>query len=193
MFLSLLMATMLHPVHETVSEVQWNGETKRVEVALRMSVLDQEWIQRNHAKPDEAIKRWATKYLAQTFLVDPTKDKDNDNDNDAKPAKYHWVGHKDEGAHVWWYFEIQPVDHKKPIVVSQRMFFKRDQGYANRLLILGDAPRDQVGATQASPRNNTPVPRRSVTLTIQQPTTKLDVKADDDRSTEPNSNAPPRL
>lgn len=45
MFL-ILTAFLLHPVHETIAEVEWNAETKRLEVALRLDVVDAEWIRR---------------------------------------------------------------------------------------------------------------------------------------------------
>ncbi|MGB7347403.1 MAG: DUF6702 family protein [Pirellulaceae bacterium] len=168
MLFPLLFATLLHPVHETVSEVQWNAETHRVEVALRMSVLDEQWVMQNHGNKDDDVKTWATKYLSRTFVVDPPKDKD------AKQATYHWVGRKDEGAHVWWFFEIESATKKKPLELSQRMFFERDQGYANRVLLLG------TPVAKNGQQKNVTVPRRSITLTIQQPTAKLDVDANDE-------------
>ncbi len=174
MFLPVLIATLLHPMHETVAEVQWNPKTHRVEVALRLSVLDQQWIQRNHtgAKGDKTdeIKTWAIGYLSKTFAVDPGKSKP------VKPPIYHWVGRKEEGAHVWWFFEIEPASKRPPKVLSQRMFFEREQGYVNRVLILAPSPRQED-----HPRKDATVPRRSVTLTIQRPTTNLDVTPDDKR------------
>jgi hypothetical protein len=180
LFFTVLVATLLHPMHETVAEVQWNPETHRLEVALRLSVLDQQWIQRNHteskaagdadAKGNDAseIKVWAVRYLTRTFQVDPGKSKP------VNPPTYRWVGRKEEGAHVWWFFEIQPASKQPPKVLSQRMLFEREQGYVNRVLILGPSAQKKDRT-----RKDATVPRRSVTLTIQRPTTNLDVKPDD--------------
>lgn len=179
----------MHPVHETVSEIQWNPATGRVEVALRMSVLDEEWILRNHGDKQQDVKVWGIHYLTQTFRVGSKAESVAGKaaaKKDVKPDRYHWVGRKDEGAHVWWFFEIEPTAKQKPATVSQRMFFSRHDGYANRVLILGDPPAAIDDALDdAAPAKDATVPRRSVTLTIQRPTTNLDVIADDERSQQP--------
>ncbi len=46
----------MHPVHETVTEVQWNFKTHRMEVAVRLAAEDERWIRAKmgpDAKDDE--------------------------------------------------------------------------------------------------------------------------------------------
>ncbi|QDT10576.1 DUF6702 family protein [Planctomycetes bacterium K23_9] len=189
MCLLFVLTALLHPVHETVSELQWNAQTRRVEVALRMSVLDEEWVKRNQGPGirKENTRTWAVSYLSETFRIDPGSVLESEKPN-AKKSVYHWVGRKEEGAHVWWFFEIEPVDKKKPRIISQEMFFSREQGYSNRVLILGSPPASANGTKLADPDKKTQparggkqptVSRRSVTLTIQRPTAKLDASVDD--------------
>jgi hypothetical protein len=150
MFPVLIAAVLLHPVHETVAEIEWNGESKRLEVALRMDVLDEQWLRQRGGRRQD-VSKWAIGYLRQRFRVaDLPKQERRD------PTTYHWIGRDKEGSHVWWYFEIEPANQKRPTWIDQRVLFERDQDYANRILIL-----DQV-------------PRRSLTLTIQGPRADLE-------------------
>ena len=164
MFLSLLTAVLMHPVHETVSEMQWNEETNRLEVSLRLSTQDELWISREIQGKQESQKSAALRYLRKSFRLDPIKASKTTADEkkrEVEPkAKYHWVGRQREGSHVWWYFEIEPVNHKKPEVIEQRMFFERNENYANRVLVLGD------------------VRRKAFTLTIRNPKANLNQQAD---------------
>ena len=66
-----------------------------------------------------------------------------------------------------WYFEIEPENRKMPVWIQQRMLFEREEGFTNRILILGQ------------------VPRRSLTLTIGRPKARLDQVQNDSSSTPP--------
>ncbi len=148
MFCFLLTTLLLHPVHETLSEIEWNGETRRLEVALRIDPLDEQWLKKK-LRGDDRYAQWVPKYLESKFRVtDRAKNKED--------ATYHWIGRDDKGSHVWWYFEIQPADRQRPQWIEQRMLFERDEKYVNRVLILGQ------------------VPKRALTLTIQRPKAFLD-------------------
>lgn len=157
----LLIAALLHPVHETVSEIEWNAETSRLEVALRLDVLDEQWL-RKKLGGKEPVSQWAIGYLQQNFRVtERPKGKKPDS------TTYRWVGRKEEGSHVWWYFEIEPPDKQRPTWIDQRVLLEREENYTNRILIL-----DQT-------------PRRSLDLNAQRPKANLDEAADDTDSTPP--------
>ena len=158
MFL-LMIAALLHPVHETVSEIEWNAENSRLEVAMRLDVLDEQWL-RKKLGGQERDSQWALRYLRQNFRV-------TDRSQDKTPDKttYRWVGRKEEGSHVWWYFEIEPPDKKRPTWIDQRVMLERKENYTNRILIL-----DQT-------------PRRSLDLNAQRPKANLDEAEDDTDST----------
>lgn len=143
----LLLAVLLHPVHETVAEIEWNSKTGRLEVALRLSVLDEQWIERQ-AGSKGSVQVWATKYLESRFRIDPNAGKDEKK----KSATYHWVGRQQQGSHVWWYFEIEPREQKRPSVISQKMLFDRNEGYVNGVVVLTKKTRRAVTLTASKPQ-----------------------------------------
>ncbi|MDG2221326.1 MAG: hypothetical protein P8L85_08105 [Rubripirellula sp.] len=141
MFSSILLAALLHPSHETFSELEWNAETGRLEVAMRLDVLDEQWLKRQfQGKP--ASKDWIVQYLQKKFRV-------TDTPRDGKPdaASYHWIGREDDGSHVWWYFEIEPRDHKKPTWIDVRVLFEREKTYTHQVVHLGKTPRRSMMLT----------------------------------------------
>ncbi len=147
--LGLLFTLLLHPVHETVSEIEWNPTTGRLEVALRMSILDEQWIEQQ-MKTTAAVKTWAPLYLASRFRI--ASHGRDDADPKKRAATYHWVGREEQGSHVWWYFEIQPAQKARPKVISQRMLLERNEGYVNRVVVLGDKTRRAVTLTVTNPQ-----------------------------------------
>ena len=157
----LLISALLHPVHETVAEIEWNTETGRLEVALRIDVLDQQWLQKKLGR-QEKVSQWAIRYLRQNFRIT-----DRPKNNEPDKTSYRWIGRKEEGSHVWWYFEIEPPDKKRPTWIDQRVMLEREENYTNRILIL-----DQT-------------PRRSLDLNAQRPKANLDEAEDDTDSTPP--------
>lgn len=135
----LLTAVLLHPVHETISEVEWNGETRRLEVALRLHVLDEQRLQRRYADPETPYAQWAPAYLKKTYRIDPPR-----RPGQTRNATYHWVGRKPEGSHVWWFFEVEPKDGAMPEKLEQRMFFEHDKRYIHRVVVLGGEQRQAL-------------------------------------------------
>ncbi|EMI20617.1 hypothetical protein RMSM_02449 [Rhodopirellula maiorica SM1] len=175
MFQALLFLVMMHPVHETVSEVQWNHETKRFEIALRLHVVDQQWIE-HQADKSQGIESVAVQYLNKTFQIRPLGQRKTEKGQDREPskAKIHWVGRKDEGSHMWWYFEVEPVLPKSASAssseaatktpkfeITQQMFFERHEGFTNRVILLGE------------------LSKTAFTLTIEHPTAPLEESIDE--------------
>ncbi len=149
MHLSLLYLMLVHPVHETVAEIEWNPKTHRMEVALRLDILDEQWLAKQHSKatkePD-ATKNWRLNYLEQKFRVtEPTTAEH------PLTSSYHWIGREQKGPHAWWYFEIEPTNKTKPAWIQQRMLEEREPNYTHRVLILGDPGKRSLNLT---PRKN---------------------------------------
>ena len=143
MFYSLLCLMLVHPVHETVSEIEWNPKTQRMEVALRLDVLDDQWLAKQVSKQSgDASKNWRLEYLKQKFRF--TKQV-----GAGQPAtsSYHWIGKQVKGPHVWWYFEIGPTDKIKPQWIQQRMLEDREPNYTHRVLILGATGKRSLNLT----------------------------------------------
>ena len=140
---TILLALLMHPIHETIAEVEWNAESKRLEVALRLSALDQQWIARTTAK-DESIARWAVRYLQRHFLIASPDPKQ-------QAATYYWIGCEEKGSHRWWYFEIEPASGERPINITQKMFFERNENYVNRVVVLSGRRRSALTCTKSKP------------------------------------------
>ena len=166
--LNLLLASLLlHPVHETVAEIEWNPQSKRLEVALRLDVLDEQWLRKRNRRGESDGMKWASRYLRQHFRI-AALPKEAQRDS----TDYHWVGREEEGSHVWWFFEIEPGDQKRPEWIEQRMLLEREENYTHQILIL-----DQV-------------PRRSLTLTIQRTKANLDQAVHESNKINPTANPP---
>jgi len=129
---SFLFLLLIHPVHETVSEVEWNPMTRRMEVALRLDTLDAQWLSKQALATDQG-KSWRMAYLQQKFRLT-----DRVGAGQPETSSYHWIGREQKGAHVWWYFEIEPLNHRKPQWIQQRVLDGRESHYTHRILILGE-------------------------------------------------------
>lgn len=140
----LCTSLLMHPVHETVCEVQWNAKTKRVEVALRLDSLDEQWIEK-HSADDSADADsdgdtnadWRSRFLSSQILFDPTVNKRLKSRVTGRPIK--WMGRKEDGGHVWWFFEVICDDGKPPTAIQIRLLFDQDSSYQHRIIMLGQS------------------------------------------------------
>ena len=162
----LLTLLLVHPIHETLAEVEWNPNTGRVEVSLLLDGLDEEWIARHHGRESNQDD-WRLQYLRDRFrfsLQPPAAARtdrevdtevgadalDNREARQRPPAStYHWVGRKQEGSHVWWFFEVVIGDRQQPRWITQQTLFERDERYVNRVVILGSKPRRTLAMTRS--------------------------------------------
>ena len=144
-----MVAIALHPVHETFAEIEWNRDTRRLEVALRLDVLDEQWLARRAGDPPRSVPEWAIDYLRQRFRVAERPEKDR-----SDPTTYRWIGRDEQGAHVWWYFEIEPADGKRPSWIDHRVLLERADTHTNRILILDHQPARSQILTIERPRAN---------------------------------------
>jgi len=123
----LLASFLLHPVQETFAEMQLNPRTGRIEVSLRLSQLDeQRWIRAARGESERQ-----TKVLVENFRFGSEEELTRWSDDVERRAmlrkRYRWIGRQDEGAHVWWYFEYEPVDGVVPTHVRCRFFDQNDE------------------------------------------------------------------
>ena len=145
---TFLLATLLiHPVHETLAEIEWNEQSKRLEVALRLHTLDEQWLSK-HNRRQQPVEKWALTYLRQNLRIAPLP-KEPDGDD---PTKYHWVGRQSDGAHVWWYFELEPTNGQQPAWIENRVLFEREDNYINRILVLNEQPKRSLTLSRKRPR-----------------------------------------
>jgi len=140
-----LTAVLLHPVHETLSEVEWNDKSKRLEVALRVHSLDEQWLRKQHSQ-HRSHSTWATDYVRKHFRISPLPKK-----GEKETDKYNWIGRQPDGAHVWWYFEIEGPAKQPPKWIQQTTLLEREDNYTNRVLLLHEKPKRSLSLTKKHP------------------------------------------
>lgn len=110
------LAATPHPFHSSFAEMEYNPETKRLEVALRLYIVDCETaLTKLNGKPieinDEASRdKLLSKYLASKFRIEPTvvaKPKLREKTESGKTG-INYLGSEFEKAYVWVYFELTP-------------------------------------------------------------------------------------
>ncbi|MDB4749929.1 hypothetical protein OAF83_03395, partial [Rubripirellula sp.] len=117
------------------------SKTGRMEVALRLDVLDAQWLEKQAAKTGTP-SNWRLKYLKKKFrLTEPASA------GQPLTSSYHWIGREQKGAHVWWFFEIEPTDGNKPQWIQQSMLDDREPNYTHRILILGKPGKRSLNLT----------------------------------------------
>ena len=163
MFGFLLIGALLHPVHETVAEIEWNARSGCLEVAIRLDVLDEQWLRRlavranderaktakdeRAAKAKDQAERWELAYLRNRFRISemPGKNKPDD-------VTYRWIGRDQQRGHVWWYFEIEPGDKMPPAWLEHRVLFEKESDQSNRVVLLGGAPKTSFILNKQRPK-----------------------------------------
>lgn len=143
--LTLLVFLAMHPFHRSLAEVQWNAQTDRYEVALRVDPRDLEnGLARdfNRRVPIDQLDRdtaekLLTKYLGRHLKMQRGPQKD------AKAVPMHWVGYEldERGKYVWIYFEWQPPA-KGPLWIRNELFMRVEPTHISTLVFpkLPDRP-----------------------------------------------------
>ncbi|PAY20859.1 hypothetical protein CKO51_03720 [Rhodopirellula sp. SM50] len=160
--LALWSTLLMHPVHETVCEIEWNAQTRRVEVALRIDVLDEQWMARSIQT--DADEDWQAEYLRSKLFFDPQVDQGERTESGPAESEavqlsgrpIRWVGRKPDGGHVWWFFEVVCKDGRPPTSIQTRLLFDRHRDYQHRIVVLGkpvadDGKRISILLTEQKP------------------------------------------
>lgn len=105
---SLVMstATTAHPFHASTTEIEWNADSQRFEVAMRLRIADLEDAIsakiktrfRVESDPKRQVRLQA--YLQETFSISFVEH---------RQCTLHWVGYELELHDVWVYFEAESV------------------------------------------------------------------------------------
>lgn len=119
-----------HPFHTSMAEMEYNPETKRLEVALRLYIVDCETVlTKLNGKPvqigDEANRdKLLQKYLETRFRIEPTAVVKPKVGKKSKPSKstINFVGSEIDKAYVWAYFELTPPAKSKEFSLRNDVF-----------------------------------------------------------------------
>lgn len=142
-----LLTLLMHPVHESVAEVEWNRDTCRLEVALRLDALDEQYLSRRSPQDKGEEDQWQIEYLRRHFRIASVPA-----EGEPDPSTYRWIGRDEDRGHVWWYFEIEPADKQPPDWIEQRVLFEKEANHANRVVLLGSVPKRTFILTMQRPK-----------------------------------------
>jgi len=109
-FTALLAGSLLlHPGHSTRVELQWNLQSERIELAIRIDHADLEAALRKRLGravrveelTDEQAQQWIAPYLRETLRIDHGK---------LAPEQFSWIGWERKRASSWLYAELSPAE-----------------------------------------------------------------------------------
>jgi hypothetical protein len=131
-----LLVAALHPFHSSVGEAQWNGESKRLEIALRLDPRDldaalSEQEERRvvlERESDEAAQKLLIKYLKQHVWLE--------REGTEPRGGFHWVGREDQPRHVWVFFELAPPEGDGELRMGHRVLMEVEPTQTNTLILL---------------------------------------------------------
>jgi hypothetical protein len=103
-------ALLLHPFHVSQAEAEWNAESARLEVALRLHPQDAQAILDRQSKtpidlataPEDQLAERFAAYLSDRFCLV----REVGTDEALERGSWAWVGIEREATHVWLYFEL---------------------------------------------------------------------------------------
>lgn len=140
----MLSFTTVHPVHASLSEVQWNAETNFLEVSLRLEPSDAKWILETsdlhleEGKSRPAKKADAAKAYLSWHLSPSEKSLGNGGDGKSSKLKkqlaldrIRWVGSEMQKGYEWWYFEIRC--DQRPRSMHCSILMDREKNYIHRM------------------------------------------------------------
>ena len=118
-------AFAVHPSHSSMTEIEWNADSERFEVAMKLSIADlQDAIsvrlgRRFNLETDKDASSHVQAYLKERFAITRSED---------HVCLLHWVGMELELHDAWFYFEAEsrpsdnqssdPKEGDKPVVRS---------------------------------------------------------------------------
>ena len=120
-FCGLVLAICsVHPEHSSLTEIEFNHESKNFEVAICVCMDDLERAlhaeSMSVAAKEKFIDRFAPRYIQENFRIySPEFDSSG-------TASIQWVGHERDAGSCWLYFEYSGVNYSKDLVLENEIF-----------------------------------------------------------------------
>ncbi|EMI52971.1 DUF6702 family protein [Rhodopirellula sallentina] len=194
---AFLSTVLLHPSAESLAEVQWNASTRKVEVALRLRIADEQRLLQSVSSQsatviladEAALERAGLSVIRRRIGFGKLNDLQSPTNTSKQPQgtevakRYQWIGRRSEGGHAWWFFEIATPSGRpthlrctlfeKPSDPQNRNDSSHDHLHAmpvSTFLILADA--QPASDPPAERRSSSPRPN-SMTLTPEHPISEI--------------------
>ena len=137
---------LAHPHHVSLAEVDWNEESRRLEVAMQVHAVDLEAalsrLRKERDRLEDAdAERAARDYTFKAFQIRSAN----------SVAASEWVGWEVGDRTVWLYFEVPLSRIPDEMVLTNRMLF-HVPGQANTVVIRAGEKRGSLTLTAEEPR-----------------------------------------
>jgi len=126
-----------HPFHTSVAETEWNPDTKRLEVALRVSpedleaALSKQCEKKVRLEDSEGVDELIVDYLSEHFTLCQPKS----GDEKAEPLKLKWTGKELSTKAAWLYFEIEAPDGVEGLELTNRLLLDEGDSQINTVVL----------------------------------------------------------
>jgi hypothetical protein len=127
---SIAFVLMLHPLHVSVTEIEYDEKDKALEIMMRVFIDDLELTMRDRLNQPElditepkgiTLDQMMTPYLAERFKITL--------DNKAQKIKY--LGHEKEGEAFIFFIEVANVKKWKAIQVMNNIIMETHEDQSN--------------------------------------------------------------
>ena len=134
-----------HPFHVSLAEIDWNDESRKLEVAMQVHAVDLEAALGRFRKQrlrleDAAAEGAARDYTFKAFQVGARN----------SVAVLKWVGWEVDDRTAWLYFEVPLSDFPDEMVLTNRMLF-HVPGQVNTVVVRSGAQRGSLTLTAEEP------------------------------------------
>lgn len=127
---SMAFALMLHPLHVSVTEIEYDEKDKALEIMMRVFIDDLELTMRSRLNKPElditepkgiTLDQMMTPYLTERFKLTL----------DNKPQKIKYLGHEKEGEAFIFFIEVENVKKWKAIQVMNNIIMETHEDQSN--------------------------------------------------------------
>ena len=143
--ISLLGAfVLLHPFHVSISEAEWNSESKRFEISMRLdprdltlalAKLSGEKVDLENG-PENVLKEHLVAYLSKKFKVEERPVESNSTTSEGSTqARWRVVGIENEPRYVWLYLELETRKPPRSLHLSNQMLFEIAPSQVNTIVL----------------------------------------------------------
>ncbi len=146
----LLLGVFLHPIHVSVTEIEFNEKNKSLEIVSRIFVDDLELSIRNH-RHDEYLElirpaSGTTDQLVSEYLRDRLRVK-----VDGKPVRINYIAHEIDDLAIVCYLEIEGVRKLKTIEVTNSVIQETHADQSNLVHVTYRGPVKSMRLTRDKP------------------------------------------
>ncbi len=149
-WVGLSTAGMAHPFHTSTAEMEFNAQTGRFEIALKIHASDYEFMLHKGSElsgveaenqtskslkltKKELLERHAVAYLERNFVVTVA----------GEACQLEWAGTEDESGSIWLYFELCPKNRgaRGDLLLSNKLLCDHNKDQINTVVFLSKAGR----------------------------------------------------